>query len=116
MVPDDRTVEKSWELHTLELDLVLDDKGVVLVVDDLRKLGRNGMVGSLVLDDKTLVALNALVDVRLLDRPLANVGPLLILLALQVLLGMGRLPPRLPVVGELLKEGSLEGSRLTITL
>lgn len=73
------------------------------------------MVGGLVLDDQALVALDALVDGRLLDGPLADVSPLLILLALQVLLGVGRLPPGLPVVGELLKEGGLEGCGLIST-
>jgi hypothetical protein len=35
----------------LELDLVLDDEGVVLVADGLWELGGNGVMGSLVLED-----------------------------------------------------------------
>jgi hypothetical protein len=92
----------------------LDDEGLALGVDLLRELGRDGVMGSRVLDDQTLVTLHALVDGRLLDSPLANVGPLL--LTGVVLLRIGRLPPGLPVVGELLEEGSLELGRLRIEL
>jgi len=99
--------------RTLELDLVLDDQGLALGVDLLGEFGRDGMMGGGVLDDKTLVALHALVDSRLFYRPLANVGPLLIFLGAScVLLGVRRLPPLLPVVGELLKKRSLELGRL----
>lgn len=59
-----------------------------------------------VLDNKTLVALHALVDGGLFDSPLANVGPFL--LACVTLLGVGGLPPLLPVISELLEEGSLQ--------
>lgn len=68
------------------------------------------MVSGGVLDDKALVALNALVDSRLLNGPLANVRPLLV--ALCVLLGVRGLPPLLPVVGELLEERRLKLGRL----
>lgn len=64
------------------------------------------MVSGRVLHNETLVALHALVNGGLLDGPLADVSPLLIVAG--VLLGVGRLPSGLPVIGELLKEGSLE--------
>ena len=63
---------------TLKLHLILNDKGVILVVDSLVKLGGNGMVSSLVLDDETLVALDTAKDGGLLDGPLAVVSPLLL--------------------------------------
>lgn len=72
------------------------------------------MVSSRVLNDKTLVALNALENGGLLNSPLANICPLLLVLAsvLHVLLGVRGLPSRLPIVCELLKEGRLEVGRL----
>jgi hypothetical protein len=69
------------------------------------------VVSSLVLDNETLVALNALQDGRLLDGPGTNVRPLLII-GLDVLLRVRGLPSALPVVCELLKERSLESGRL----
>ena len=98
---------------TLQLDLVLNNQGLVGVVNLVGELGGNSMVGRLVLDNKTLLALHTLEDVGLLNRPLANVGPLLIS-ASGVLLGVGGLPSRLPVVGKLLDEtgGRLQGGRL----
>jgi len=92
--------------RTLELDLVLDDQGLALGVDLLGELGRDGVMGSSVLDNKTGITLNSLVDSRLLNSPLADVGPFLI--ALHVLLGVRGLPPLVPAVGELLEERSLE--------
>lgn len=65
------------------------------------------MVSSLVLDNETLIALNALQDSGLLDGPVADVRPLLIV-GLDVLLCVRGLPSALPVVCELLKERSLE--------
>jgi hypothetical protein len=97
--------------RTLELDLVLDDEGVVLVVNGLGELGRDGVVGSLVLDDKTLVSLHALEDGRLLSRPGADVGPLLVV-GLDILLRVRGLPAVLPVICELLQEGGLESGGL----
>ena len=91
---------------TLELDLVLNNKGVVLVVYGLGEFGRDGVVSSLVLDDEALVALNALENGRLLDRPGTNVRPLLVI-GLDVLLCVRRLPSALPVVCELLEERCL---------
>ena len=101
-----------WEL-TLQLNLVLNDQGLASVVNLVRQLGRDGMVGSLVLDNKTLLTLHSLQDVGLLNCPLANVGPLLIG-AGGILLGMGRFPSLLPVVGKLLDEagGGLQGGGL----
>lgn len=96
---------------TLQLHLILNDQGLTLIIDLLGELGRDSVMGSRVLHDETLVTLHSLVDNGLLDSPLAIVGPLL-LGALGVLLGMGRLPPLDPVVGELLKEGGLQLGRL----
>lgn len=97
--------------RTLKLDLILNDEGLALGVDLLGEFRRDGVVGSSVLDNKTLVTLHALVDSGLLDGPLADVGPFF-LRALGILLGVGRLPPLLPVVGELLEEWGLELGRL----
>ena len=100
----------------MELDLVLDNEGLSLVVNFLGKLGRDGMMSCGILDDKTLVAFHALVDMRLLDSPFSNICPFLIFFggALGVLLGMGWLPSGLPIVGELLDKVTLDGSRLCI--
>lgn len=94
---------------SLELDLILDDEGVILVGDSLGEFGGDGVVGSLVLQDQTLVAVDASEDGRLLDVPGADVLPLLLGV---LLLGIGSLPSGFPVVGELLEEGSFEGSGL----
>lgn len=101
---------------TLKLHLVLNNEGLALVVNLLGELGRDGVVSGGVLDDKTLVAVNSLVLVGLLNSPLANVGPFLFLLSLvgaaSVLLGVRRLPSGLPVIGELLQEVRLDGGGL----
>lgn len=75
------------------------------------------MVSSGVLDDKTLVTVHALVLVRLLNSPLANVGPFFsslvrLVLARVILLGSRSLPSLLPALGELLKERGLKSGRL----
>jgi hypothetical protein len=71
------------------------------------------MMSCSVLDDKTLVALHALVDMGLLYSPFSNICPFLVLVrTLCVLLGMGRLPSCLPIVCELLEEVGLELGRL----
>jgi hypothetical protein len=101
---------------TLELHLVLHDERLALVVNLLGELGRDGVVRGRVLDNEALVAVDALVLVGLLDRPLADVGPFLLCVlvgAAGVLLGVGRLPPGLPVVGELLEEVRLDGGGLS---
>ena len=121
--------EEEW--HTLQLDFVLQNKGLARVVDRLVEFGRDGVVGSDILDDcsrellagaglcgwvtltESLVALNSLEDSGFLDGPLADIGPLLLGgLVGQFLLGVADLPPRVPVVGELFIEGSADGQRL----
>lgn len=94
------------EEPTLQLDLVLDHQGLTLGVDLLGELGRDGVVGGDILDNKTLIALHALVDGRLLNGPLADVGPLLV--ALRLLLGVRGLPSLLPVISKLFEERSLK--------
>ena len=69
------------------------------------------MVSSRVLKNKTLITLHSLVDLGLFNGPFTNVCPLL-LVGGGVLLGVGRLPSLLPVIGELLEEVGLEGGRL----
>jgi hypothetical protein len=76
----------------------------------LGELGGDGVVGSGVLYDQTLVAIDTLEDRGLLDSPFADVGP--VILRLVVLLCVGGLPARLPVVRKLLQERSLEGGGL----
>ena len=95
------------EQPTLKLDLILNHKGVVLVVNGLGEFGRNGVVGSLVLDDQSLVTLHALQHGRLLNRPSANVSPLFVV-GLDILLRVRGLPSGFPVIGELLQEGGFK--------
>lgn len=73
------------------------------------------MVGSCVLHNQTGIAFHALVDSGLLDGPLADVGPLLFVIggALRILGCVGRLPPRVPALAELLEEVALDGGRLS---
>lgn len=104
-------VGTTADQRVLGLDLILDNQCLALVVDLLGELGGDRVVSSWVLDNKTLVALNSLEDSGLLNRPLADVSPVLIGLGV-ILLGVGTLPAGLPVISELLQEGSLEGSRL----
>ena len=92
-------------LLTLFLGLILNNEGLALVVDRLGEFGGDGVVGCLVLEDKSLVASNAAKDSRLLYGPCANVGPFLLCV---LLLCMGNTPSVLPVVCELLQEGCLE--------
>lgn len=69
------------------------------------------MVGGRVLDHETLVAFDTLEDGRLLDGPLAHIGPVLV--SLRILsLCVRRSPSRVPVISELFEEGSLEISGL----
>jgi hypothetical protein len=91
----------------------LDNECLSLVLNLLGELGRDGMMSCGILDDKTFVALHALIDMRLLYSPLSNVCPFLILVRTPcVLLGMGWLPSCLPIVCELLEEVGLELGRL----
>ena len=64
----------------MKLDFVLDNKSLALIVDLLWELGRDGMMSSWVLDDKTLVALDTWKDTWLLDGPLSDVSPILLTL------------------------------------
>ena len=104
------TVQNQLE-RTLRFNLILNNQSLALVVDLLGKDGRDGMMGSGILDDETLVAFNAGEDGRLLDSPGTNVGPILVGLGIS-LFGVRRGPSRLPVIGELLEEGSFDGRRL----
>jgi hypothetical protein len=98
----------------LKLNFILDNEGLAFVINLLWKFGRDCMVSSGVLDNKTLVTFHSLEDMRLLYSPLSNICPFLILLARAfcVLLGMGRLPSGLPVICELLDEVGFYGGRL----
>lgn len=98
---------------TLELGFVLDNQGVVLVADGLGELGGDGVVSCLVLEHKTLVSLNRVELLWLFHRPGTNILPFFLS---ALLLRMRHLPPGLPVVGELLKEGSLQGNGLERSL
>jgi hypothetical protein len=73
------------------------------------------MVGGGVLQHQALVPLDGLEDGGLLNRPLANVRPVLFRLRV-LLLGVGRSPSLLPVVGKLLEEGGFDGSGLIESL
>jgi len=66
------------------------------------------MMGSLVLDNEAFVALNALENGRLFNRPSADVLPLLLSVLIGFFLGVRCLPSCIPVICELLEEGSLE--------
>ena len=60
-------------------------------------------MSSWVLYDETLVSLNTFENVRFLNRPFTNVCPLFISLGI-FLLGVGRLPPRIPTICKLFEE------------
>ena len=96
---------------TLKLDFILHNQGFAFIVDLLWEFGRDGMVGSSVLDNETLITLHPLEDDWLLDGPFSNICPLLILLlsTFGVLLGVGRLPSGLPITGKLLYKVTLDG-------
>lgn len=65
-------------------------------------------MGGGVLDNKTGIALHALVHLGLFHGPLADVGPLLLIITASILLRMGGLPTGVPAVGELLEELGLD--------
>lgn len=94
----------------MRLHFVLNHQGLALVINLLGELGGNGVVSGGVLHDQTLISIDTLEDSGLFDGPFTNVGPFV--LGLVILLRGRRLPACLPVVGELLKERSLEGSGL----
>ena len=83
----------------MRFHFILNNERLALRVDLLCEFGGDGVMGGLVLEDETLVTLDALENLGLLDSPSANVSPFLIRLVL--LLGMRCLPPSLPVVGKL---------------
>lgn len=95
----------------LVLDFVLDDERLVAETDGLGEGRGDSMMGRLGLGNETEVALDGRVDRRLLDGPLADVGPGLA--AGRSLLGrLRRRPTGGPVVGELLEERRLDRGRL----
>lgn len=63
---------------TLKLDLVLNYKRLAFVVDRLVELGRNGMVGGCIFDNKTLVTGDTWEHFRFFDRPFSHVSPVFI--------------------------------------
>lgn len=60
-----------------------------------------------VLDNKAFIPFDSLEDMRFLDSPLTNVGPLLIRLGV-LLLGVRWLPSRLPIISKLFEEWSFD--------
>lgn len=70
------------------------------------------MVCGRVLDNQTLITVDALVLDGLLDGPFTNVCPLFVGVISGFLLGVGRLPSLVPVIGELLEEVPLESGGL----
>lgn len=100
---------------TLKLDFVLDYERLLLGINGLGELGRDGVVSSLVLENQALVTFDTLVDGGLLDLPVANKGPLFLSVAalgVDFLFGVRCLPSCGPVVGELLKEWGFEAGGL----
>ena len=94
----------------LVLDLILDDQGLVRELNGLGEGGGDGVVGSLGLGDKTLVAQDGRLG-GFLDLPLANIAERLGT-DRSLLGGLRGCPPLGPVVSELFEEGSLDGCRL----
>ena len=84
-------LDMFWGKPTLKLNLVLDDKSFILVINFLGELGRDGMMSSRVFDDETLVSLYALIDSWLFNSPLANIGPIFFTLRV-ILLSLGGNP------------------------
>lgn len=70
------------------------------------------MVSSLVLNNEAFVAFHALQNHRLLDRPGADILPLLLGRLVRLLFGVRCLPPRVPIICELLEKRSFEIGRL----
>jgi hypothetical protein len=69
------------------------------------------VVSGRVLHNETLVSVDTLEDRGFLNGPFTDVGPILLRLRV-LLLSMRRCPPGVPVIGELLEEGSFDGGRL----
>ena len=99
---------------TLKLYLILDNKGLALVVNFLRELGRDSVMGGGVLYHKALITFHTLIDMWLFNSPLADICPFLVrfIRAFHVLLSMGRLPSIFPAICELLQEIRLDGGGL----
>ena len=95
----------------MKLDLILNNKGVFLVVDLLGKFGGDGMMSCWILYYQTLILLNGLEDMGLLNSPLANVCPFFGSLGI-FFLGMRWLPACFPVIRELFKEFGFDFGRL----
>ena len=96
---------------TLKLDFILYHQRLPLIVDLLGELGRDGMMGRLVLHHQALVAFYPFEHMRFFDGPLANVRPLLVglfILLVLFLLSMRGRPSRVPVIGELFDKGALQ--------
>lgn len=102
---------KSRDRRTLWLDFVLDNKSFALVVNLLGELGGDGVMSGGILQHQTLIALDTLEHGGFFDGPLPDVSPVFVRGGI-FLLGMGRSPSLIPVIGELLQEGSFEGGRL----
>jgi len=102
---------------TLKLNFILDDQWLSLGVNSLGELCRDSVVGSLVLDDETLVANHAIEDMRLLNSPLSDVGPLFFTGGTLFLffLCVRWLPSRVPVIRELFEEGGLQLGGLNLS-
>ena len=97
----------------MKFDLILNDKGLALVINLLGEFRRNGMMGSCVLYDQTLIALHSLVHVWFFDGPFTDVCPFLVLVrTLGILLGVRWLPSCLPIICELFDKVTLDLGRL----
>lgn len=96
------------KILTLKFDLILNNQVLTLRINWFRKLGRDGMVSSLVFDNKAFVTLHALQNHWLLNRPGADILPLLLGRFVRLLFGVRCLPSRVPIICELLEEGSFE--------
>lgn len=98
----------------MHLDLILNNESLSLVINLRREFGRDGVMGSWVLDNKTLISLHTLKDVGFFYGPFSNIRPFFLFLVgtLGILFGVGWLPSCLPVIGELLKELGLYLGRL----
>jgi hypothetical protein len=71
------------------------------------------MVSSCILNYQALITFHSLEDMWLLDSPLSNVCPFLVLIgAFGVLLSVRWLPAAFPVLAKLLNEVTLDGGRL----
>jgi hypothetical protein len=63
---------------TLQLHFILHHERLPFVVYRLGKLGRDGMMGSGILDNETLVTDYARHDGSFFDGPFSHIGPILV--------------------------------------